>query len=202
MVFALWLISGYELVRSLRDVDQRVSAGRDAFQRGQDVLTAVRTSVLLGSIYLRDALIDLTPANLEYYRNELIRVRADVERVLPDYLPLIGSVPEQEHWDILQVELGEYWQSREIVFSQDAPRTAEEAAVLLRQRLAPARESILEITDSLSALQRASRERLESEATLLYDSAQSRVISLASLAILGGFIVAFVAARQAGRLER
>ena len=38
------------------------------FQRGQDVLTTVRTNVLLGSIYLRDALIDRTPASQEDYR--------------------------------------------------------------------------------------------------------------------------------------
>jgi len=36
---------------------------RQDFQRGQDVLNTVRTNVLLGSIYLRDALIDRTPAS-------------------------------------------------------------------------------------------------------------------------------------------
>lgn len=202
VVFALWLISGYELVRSLREVDRRVAEGRDAFQRGQEVLTAVRTSVLLGSIYLRDALIDANPARREYYRNELIQIRNDVERVLPAYLPLIGSPLEREHWDTLQVELNNYWQSREVAFAPDGPRTTGDAAVLLRQRLVPARESILEIVDSLSALQRASRERVEMEAALLFSNVQTRAVSLASLAILVGLIVAFVASRHVGRLER
>jgi signal transduction histidine kinase len=202
VVFALWVASGYELVRSLRDVDRRLEASRGDFQRGQDVLTAVRTNVLLGSIFLRDALIDRTPESQEDYRNALLRIREDVDRVLPAYLPLIGSPLERQHWDHLQVELENYWQSRDVVFTYDTPLSTANAAAVLRQRIVPARQSILEIVDSLSALQRASRERHEAEATLLYSDAQTRVITLASLAIVVGLIVAFVASRQVGRLER
>ena len=202
VVFVLWTASGYELVRSLREVDRRLEASRDDFQRGQEVLTAVRTSVLLGSIYLRDALIDPTPASREGYRDALLSIRDDVERVLPVYLPLIGSALEREHWDNLQLELGNYWKSRDVVFASDAPFSTANAAAVLRQRIVPARQSILEIVDSLSGLQRASRERHEAEATLLYSNARTRVISLASLAIVVGLIVAFVASRHVGRLER
>jgi signal transduction histidine kinase len=201
VVFALWVASGYELVRSLRDVDLRLEASRDDFQRGQDVLTAVRTNVLLGSIYLRDALIDRTPESHEDYRNALLMIREEVDRVLPGYLPLIGSPLERQHWDTLQVELEHYWESRDVVFTYDEPLSTANAAAVLRQRIVPARQSILEIIDSLSALQRASRERHEGEVALLYSGAQRRVMSLASLAIVVGLIVAVVATRHVGRLE-
>jgi signal transduction histidine kinase len=201
VVFGLWVASGYELVRSLRDVDLRLEASRDDFQRGQDVLTAVRTNVLLGSIYLRDALIDRTPESHEDYLNALLMIREEVDRVLPVYLPLIGSPLERQHWDHLQVELDNYWKSRDVVFTYDEPLTTANAAAVLRQRIVPARQSILEIVDSLSALQRASRERHEAEAALLYSGAQTRVVSLASLALLVGLIVAVVATRHVGRLE-
>ena len=201
VVFVLWGASGYELVRSLREVDRRLEASRSDFQRGQDVLATVRTNVLLGSIYLRDALIDRTPASYDDYRTALLKIRDDVERVLPVYVPLIGSPLERQHWDDLQVELGNYWKSRDVVFVSDGPLTTANAAALLRQRIVPARQSILEIVDSLSALQRASRERHEAEAALLYSSAQTRVMSLASLAIIVGLVVAFVATRHVGRLE-
>jgi signal transduction histidine kinase len=201
VVFVLWVASGYELVRSLRDVDRRLEASRQDFQRGQDVLNTVRANVLLGSIYLRDALIDRTPASQEDYRDALQQIREEVDRVLPLYLPLIGSTLERQHWDGLQVELRNYWISRDVVFVSDEPLTTANAAALLRQRIVPARQSILEIVDSLSALQRASRERHEAETALLYSSAQTRVISLASLAIVVGLVVAFVATRHVGRLE-
>ena len=201
VVFALWGASGYELVRSLREVDRRLEASRIDFQRGQDVLSTVRTNVLLGSIYLRDALIDRTPASDDDYRAALLKIRDDVDRVLPVYVPLIGSPVERQHWDSLQVELENYWKSRDVVFVSEGPFTTANAAALLRQRIVPARQSILEIVDSLSALQRASRERHEAEAAQLYSAAQARVLSLASLAMVIGLIVAVVATRHVGRLE-
>jgi signal transduction histidine kinase len=201
VVFAIWVASGYELVRSMREVDRRLEASRNDFQRGQDVLTTVRTNVLLGSIYLRDALIDRTPASYDDYRMALLKIRDDVDRVLPVYVPLIGSPVERQHWDDLQIELENYWKSRDVVFVSDGPLTTANAAAVLRQRIVPARQSILEIVDSLSALQRASRMRHETEAALLYSNAQTRVISLAALAIGVGLIVAVVATRHVGRLE-
>ncbi len=202
IVFGLWLLSGYELVRTLRDVEQRVTAVHESFVRGEQVLDTVRTSVLLGSIYLRDALIDNASPTREYYRDELNKIRADVERVLPAYLPEVESPVEREHWATLQGELEEYWESREIVFTPGAPRSTSEAAMLLRKRVVPARDSILEIVDSLSALQRASRQRHEEEASRLYGEARTRVVSMASLAVVVGLVVAYVASRHVGRLER
>jgi signal transduction histidine kinase len=187
-------------VRSVRELEQRVTAVQEAAFRGNQALTAIRTSVLLGSIYLRDALIDT--ASREYYRGELNRIRDEVERVLPVYPGSVASPLEREHWAKLEVELDRYWESRQVVFAPDAPRNPADAAALLRQRVVPARNSILDIVDSLSALQEASRERAEMEASLLYRDAQRRVISLASLAVVVGLVVAFVASRHVGRLER
>ena len=195
------VISGYELVRSVRDVEQRVAAVHDSFLRGAQVLGAVRTGVLLGSIYLRDALIDMGSVNTDYYRDELNTIRADIQRVLPAYLPDVESPVEREHWATLQAELDQYWRSREVVFDTGEPFTTSEAASLLRGRVVPARESILEIVDSISALQLASRQRHEEEASQLYSEARTRVISMASMAIVVGLIVAFVASRHVGGLE-
>ena len=201
VVFGLWVLSGYELVRSLRDVEARVGEVRIAFVQGEEVLNTVRTSVLLGSIYLRDALIDTGLPTREYYRDELINIRTDIERVLPAYLPQVESEAERQQWAKLQAELEEYWLSREVVFDPTAPRTTGAAARLLRSRVVPARESILEIVDALSQLQRASLVRHDQEASRLYDEASTRVVTMASLAIVVGLVVAFVASRHVGRLE-
>src|ERR687895_1616242 len=78
-VFALWVISGYELVRNLAAVEQRVAEVHGEYLRGQHVLATIRTSVLLGSVYLRDALIDTGAITREYYRDELNQIRDDIE---------------------------------------------------------------------------------------------------------------------------
>ncbi|MBI2189818.1 MAG: MCP four helix bundle domain-containing protein [Acidobacteria bacterium] len=199
VVFALWLVSGYELLRGVRQLERRVAAVHDAAFRGNQVLGTIRTSILLGSIYLRDALID--PSSREYYRAELNRIRDEVDRILPTYQQAAASSQEREHWERLRTELEYYWQSRQLVFAPDAPRTPDEAAALLRQRVVPARNSILDIVDSLSALQQASRDRAERGASLLYASALRRVLWLAGLAVVAGLIVAVAASRHVGRLQ-
>ena len=204
VVFALWLVSGYELVRSHRDIEERTALAQDSLLSGEQVLSTVRTNVLLGSIYLRDALMNPASETREYYRTELTRIRGDVERALPRYLPLVDSPFEREQWANLQARLDEYWQSREVAFTMNAQSGADDAAgaALIRNSVAPTRQAILDIVDSLSALERTSRENHELDAAQFYADAQARVTTLASLALVIGLVVAFVAARHVGRLEQ
>jgi len=201
VVFSLWLVSGYELLRSMRDVEQRTTLAYQSFLRGEQVLTTVRTRVLLGSIYLRDALVSDTPEMRTGYQAELVRVRTDVDRALPAYLPLVDTPREREQWARLQVELDKYWKSREAAFTMEA-ESDEDSAAVIRATVVPARASILEIVDSLSALERASREHHELEAAQFYRSTQTRIITLTTITLLIGVIVAFVAANHVGRLQR
>ena len=205
VVFALWLVSVYELVRSIRDAEERTAAARRAFTRGEQVLTTISTRVLLGSIYLRDALMNPTSDIREHYRRELTQIRADVEAAVPEYVALVDTPREREQWDRLQVELDNYWQSREVAFTMDPPtdpRGIAAGAAVIRGQLVPARESILEIVDSLAALERASIDNHEEEAARFYLEGQRRVLWLASLALGAGLIVAVVASRHVGRLQR
>ena len=45
----------------------------------------------MGSIYLRDALIDPSPASREAYVAELIQTGQNVDRVMSAYRPLVAS---------------------------------------------------------------------------------------------------------------
>ena len=58
IVFALWLLWGYQLFRGLQQIEQSVSTVHDSYLRGEQTLSKLRTNVLFGSIYLRDALVD------------------------------------------------------------------------------------------------------------------------------------------------
>jgi signal transduction histidine kinase len=205
VVFALWLVSVYELVRSIRDAEERTAAARRAFTRGEQVLSMISTRVLLGSIYLRDALMNPTPEMREHYRRELVQIRGDVEAALPQYVALVDTVRERQQWDRLLVELDNYWQSREVAFAMEAqtdPSALAAGSAVIRRQLVPARESILQIVDSLAALERASIENHEDEAARFYLEGQRRVLWLASLALGAGLIVAVVASRHVGRLQR
>ena len=68
--------------------------------------------------------------------------------------------------------------------------------------MVPARESILQLVDSLSALERAAIANHEQQAFQFFEDAQQRAAWLASVALIAALCTAFVAARHVGRLER
>jgi signal transduction histidine kinase len=202
VVFGLWVLSGYELVRLLRAVEERTAAEHEAAQRAARLLSTIRTNVLLGSIYLRDAIIDNRSVNADGYERELNQIRGEVERLLPRSLVDIASAQEREHWAQLQAELAQFWKSRELAFSSGTPLDTSEAAAVLRRRVVPARTTILQIIDRLSELQVLSQQRHEEEISVLYGELRRRLLAIGALAILVGLLVAILATHYVGRLER
>lgn len=154
-VFGLWLAWGYQLLQHLEHIQHNVNDVQESYVRGEQVLVTVRTNVLLGSIYLRDALIDNESSRREYYRSELNRLRDEIEAPLNVYLR--DAAPEERgQWARLETELREYWASREMAFTDDA-HTPTTAYLLLRKRVVPKRDGVLQIVDQLSDLQFAAR---------------------------------------------
>lgn len=201
MVFALWLLSGFELVRRLQEVEARVAETHAAFSRGENTLSTVRTNVLLGSIYLRDALVDTGGITLQYYRDELNQIRADIERLVPAYVLQVESPIERQHWAALQTALDQYWASLDVVLD-DAPRSSVQGSGIIRRMVVPARENVLGIVDNLTALQRLAQQRHDVEVSLLYADVRTRLLTIGSIAILVGLGVAWFATRLVRRLHR
>jgi two-component system sensor histidine kinase UhpB len=201
-VFALWAFSAYDLVRSLGELEARVAAARTSFIRGEQVLSTIRTSVLLGSVYLRDALVDTGAITRQYYRDELNQIRQDIGARLPAYAQDVHSPLERQQWALLQTELDDYWDSLDVVFGPDMPRTAVDATVFLRRRIVPRRDTILSILDRLAALRSVAEQRHQVETALLHEELRQRVIVIGGFAILIGLVVAVIATGHVVRLER
>jgi signal transduction histidine kinase len=200
IVFALWLASGYQLVASIRESEERRAALRQSFLKGEQVLTTISTGVLLGSIYLRDALLSPTPEVLDHYATELTQLRMEVDTILPQYQALIDTPEEQVQWMKLHSELDAYWKSREIVLTVQPGTPAP--TQLITSQVVPARESILQLVGSLSVLERAAIESNEQQASQFFEEARQRAAWLASVALLAALCTAFIAARHVGRLEK
>lgn len=201
IVFALWLLWGYQLARSLTDIRQRVADVQQRYSHGEQILVRVRTNVLLGSILLRDALIDAATANRDSYRAEIERLRLEGDALLRAYLPTVQDAAERRQWERLVEELAEYWASRDVAFSND-PRTTVESAALLRTRVVPRRQSVLELTDQISALQVAANERQRHEIDRFYSDAERRLIGMGAGTLIVALIVAVMASRHVSRLQR
>ncbi|HEV8395276.1 MAG TPA: ATP-binding protein [Vicinamibacterales bacterium] len=202
IVFALWLLWGYQLGRSLQNIERSVASVHEQYVRGEQTLSKVRTNVLLGSIYLRDALIDTAVAHRDDYRAELGRLRETIEQSLTAYVPEVGSEVEREHWARLQTELAEFWASRELALTDSEPRSPAQAAALLRTRVVPRRETILQVLDQLAALQAEANRRRQEEANALYSQVRFRLMSMGGATLLAALVVAVMASRHVSRLQR
>ena len=200
VLFALWLVTGYELLRNLSEAERRVNDVHAAFVRGEDTLSAVRTSVLLGSIYLRDALVDTTGTR-QYYLDELRGIRADIERRLPT-LAADPEPVEQRELQQLKDRLDAYWTTLDVFLSPGAPTNYVQGTGVLRRQVVPARTNVLTIVDRLADLQRLAQRQREAEAAALYADVRFRFVAIGIATLLIGAGVSWFVLRRVGGLEQ
>src|SRR5260370_34723567 len=70
LVFSIWLFLGDSFTRRITDVE-RQPALYARYTRAQELLSAVRSQVLLGSVSVRDALLDPETTVATQYRRQL-----------------------------------------------------------------------------------------------------------------------------------
>jgi signal transduction histidine kinase len=201
VVFAVWVFAGYELIRSLRDIERRVVESNAAFARDSDILSVIRRNVLMGSIYVRDVLIDPALVSRESYRDELRRLRSEIDARLPAADIDARGPDERGHWQRLQARLDQYWDSLDFVFDP-LPLETVRAASILRRDVLPARNDVLRVIDDLKALQRFSQAEHGVEVARLYANGRTRFVWVVAGTLAMGFFVASFAFWHVSRLER
>ena len=202
VLLAVWAFAGYELIRSLIDVERRVTAEHTAFANAADSVSLIRNNVLEASINVRDALIDSDVTARDSYRDELRIFHDAVDRRVAEYLPEVQTALEREEWAKLQVKLGEYWESLDFVFADDLPTNTTGAATMLRRNVRPIRKDVLTLLDNLKQLQRASLLQHDADVERLYAEARSRFVWIVGGALVLGLGAAWFAAWLIAGLER
>ena len=201
VVFAVWVFAGYELIRSVRDVERQVAAAHGSFRQESDVLSVIRRNVLMGSVYVRDVLIDPGSVARDNYRDELRLLRSQIDERLQGDAPAFDHPSERQHWERLQTGLAAYWDSLDFVF-EPLPFDTVMATTILRSQVLPARMDVVKVLDELKDLQRASQEAHDKQVAVLYADVRSRLLWVVAGALLMGIGIALFAFWHVGRLER
>src|SRR5437867_13172234 len=112
VIFAVWLASTYYFTERLAESQARSAAIHARFVRGQELLFAVRSQVLLGSIYVRDALIEVNEPSTaaSAARDQLRTLQVQVNQELSQY-DAIDTAVDGPSWTRLEDELRDYWES-------------------------------------------------------------------------------------------
>ena len=199
-VFVLWLASGFVLVRRMMDADARGAEIRQRFLENDQVLRSISNRTLQTSMMLGDALLE--PATAAGVPADLLQTRAEIDKALDAYQLRDSSGPESETWYRLAGELEAYWGAVLPMIAAvqvDAPAMRN---THFANQVMPRRHDIMRILDQIHRLNEIAF-REEQEAVVgLRVGLRRQVWQASAVAVLLGMLVAGLAIRHAGRLER
>ena len=202
LIGGIWLFAGYYFTSRMAELERRSSDIDRRYMQAQDLLATTRSQVLMGSVYVRDALLDPNPATAEEYQRQLQESYRSADEALRGYVPVLDVPGEQERVARLRRELDDFRRTLLDVLTTDSRRWPMEARDLLRHRIMPKREGVMRISDEVQSLNRSAFVQQQAEIGALYRAIQRRVWQSFGFAVAASLGIALLATLQAGRLER
>jgi signal transduction histidine kinase len=202
LTFGVWLFAGYHFTRRIGEVEQRAAAINSRYTRGQELLGTVRAQVLLGSVYVRDALLDPDPTTTADYRRRLEETYQAVDQALDEYQPVVAAPADREHIMQLRRVTAEFRATMLEVLAGDSGRWPPNARILLRTKIVPKREVVIRVSEEVQALNRRAFVQQQKAIADIYGLTQRQLWQRLGVALAASFGIALLATIYATRLER
>jgi signal transduction histidine kinase len=201
LIVGVWLFAGYYFTRRIADVEAQAAAINARYMHAQELLSTVRAQVLVGSVYVRDALLDPDPTTANDYRRRLEESYQTVDQALQQYVPVLDSTAEREHVTRLRGEIEEFRRTMLDLLAANARPSPTEARTLLRTRVMPKRELVMALSEQAQALNRGAFVQQQSAVAAIYGATQRRIWQCLGVALAASLGIALMATLYAGRLE-
>ncbi|MBP6716975.1 MAG: hypothetical protein KA205_08930 [Acidobacteria bacterium] len=201
LTLGLSLLAGYRLTERMATVDQQARVINARYMRAQDLLSTVRAQVLLGSVLVRDALLDPNTDTADGYRQRFEDSFRTADRALRRYVPVLDSQAERDGIAGLRREVDGFRADMLSVLSTDSRDWARQSRTLLQQRVMPKREVVIRISEQVQALNRSGFVSHSQATATLYREAQRSAWRQFAFALAVSLAIAALAGFYAGRLE-
>ncbi len=202
VIFAVWLASTSYFTERLADSQTRSAGIHERFVRGQELLFAVRSQVLLGSIYIRDALIDANePSTAAAAAGEVRALQAQVNQELSQYEAIDAAV-DGPSWTRLEHEVRDYWETAVRLVASDPNGQVTTPQMQLRTQVIPKRDVILQLSDEIRQVMANAFSREQEELSESNRQVRRRIWETTAVAVVFGLAIAIVSTRYVDRLER
>jgi signal transduction histidine kinase len=156
----------------------------------------------MASVAFRDALLDPNPDNMTHYREQLEQTYTALDELMRAYVPVSNSRAERDQFAQLRVEVDGYRSSMLDVLAGDRNQWLAEARNVLSRRVTPRRDVIINVSESVQAVNRAGYVEQQSEIAGISHTVQRDSWRLLGLALAVGVAIAILAVLYAGRLEQ
>jgi len=201
LTLGVWLVAGYFFTNRIRDARTRADAVTQRYMAAQEQLSVVNSKVLLGSVYIRDALMEA--ATLDRNARSVVDDTFNaIDGTMDRYVPVLDSTVERERIARLRLELDEFKRRMIAALDRAGTGSAQEARVLLRTQVVPKREGVIRISEEVRALNRDAYVKQQADIAIIYADSQRWFWGILTLAMTASFGIALVAVRHAGRLEQ
>jgi len=201
LTLVLWFFAGYRLTERMRDVGSRATAINARYMEAQDLLSTVRTQVLLGSVMVRDALLDPDPSTVDGYRQRFAETFHTADEALLQYVPVLDSPGEREGIAGLRREIDDFRRAMLVVLGSDRRQWSRQSRLLLQERVVPRREVVIGVSEQVQALNRSAFVAQREATDAVYREAQRQAWVQLGLALVASLAIGAWAAVYAGRLE-
>ncbi len=201
LTLGLWLFSGYYFSRRVTDLKRDSARVTERYVRAQARMSAVRSQVLLASVYVRDALLDSDPESIVEYRMKLDEAFTISRRALEQYEPVLASSSEVDRIAQLRDRVEEFRSIVLDVLGGDSSRWRSDALMLLRYRVMPKREEALKVSEEVQSLNRGAYIDQQTATSSLYSLTQQRIWTQFGLAVAASFFIGLAAIKRVARLE-
>ena len=202
LTLGLWLFSGYYFSRRVTDLQRDSARVTERYVRAQARMSAVRSQVLLASVYVRDALLDPDPESIVDYRMKLDDAFRISRRALDQYEPVLSFSPEADSVSQLRDRVEEFRSTVLDVLGGDSTRWRSDALLLLRNRVMPKREEAIQVSEEVQNLNRGAYIDQQAATSSIYRMTQQRIWTQFGLAVAASFLIGLAAIKRVARLEK
>lgn len=200
LVTGLWVFTGYALSTRLAETETQTSDLTRRYMRAQDVLSAVRQQVNVGSIVLRDALLEPGDDAQARHRQRLEDGYDTIAKALDGYRP-VRDHGADEQLARLRAEINEFRLVTFRVLAESRADPSVPPSELLSRYIVPRRTAAIALSDEIRALNRNAFIEHQTATAALHRSVERQWWYSLGGALLATLGIAVLAIVYAGRLE-
>jgi signal transduction histidine kinase len=202
LTIVLWLVAGVDLAYRFQAVDLEMAGLTERFLGSEQALSDLKTSVLLGAIDWRDALLDSGgPERADFYLAQLRRY----QEVCADSLGVLRTntdrVSVSATLDTLAREVDEYWASVLPIITLPPARRATDVRRIINERIIPRRANVVRIVAHVQSINRAHLQEQRRREADVYRRSRNRFLWSGGLALVSSVGVGAFVSRRVSRLE-
>jgi signal transduction histidine kinase len=203
-ILLLMALTGFDVVRSLRNANLQNAALMKSFRSRDQVLDELRNIMIRSGTMIRDYLSESDETKIESGRADLEAARLQTEQLLEVYAGRDALLDPQQQKSLLDLKRGveAYWKSLSSALEWDVATKKQNGEAYRRAAIGPLRNDVHRLSREITKLNEqeldAGEQLIQNEQSKL----QTRLILAACVAVVIGCVLAFVVTIRNQRLEQ